>query len=71
MKANKVTISNFFETSSVLTRLNTAYERATNEDFQKLWLKKWNQYAKENCNGALGERDFDTEKKFRKHSLNN
>jgi len=64
-------ISNFFKTSSVLTRLDTAYRNASNEEFQKLWLDKWNQYAKENCNGALGKRDFDLEKKFNKQSLNN
>tara|TARA_R100000654_G_scaffold53785_2_gene79899 strand:- start:1397 stop:1597 length:201 start_codon:yes stop_codon:yes gene_type:complete len=64
-------VTNFFKVSSVLTKLDTAYRNATNVQFKKLWLNKWNEYAKDNCNGALGKRDYDTEKKFENQMLNN
>ena len=64
-------VTNFFKVSSVLTKLDTAYRNATNEQFKKLWLNKWNEYAKDNCNGALGKRDYDREKKFENQMLNN
>ena len=63
--------SNFFKASSVLTRLDNAYRKANNLEFKKLWLSKWNEYAKENCDGALGKRDFELENKFNNHKLNN
>ena len=65
MKTNSYFILN----SKILTNLDTAYRNANNEEFKKLWLKKWNSYAKENCN--LKPRDYDLEKEFENQVLNN
>lgn len=55
---------NFFEVSRVLSKLENAYNKSQNIEFKKLWLNKWNDYAKQNSSSNFKPRDFDLEQEF-------
>jgi len=62
--------NNFFILESkILTNLDIAYRNANDEQFKKLWLEKWNSYAKQNSN--LKPRNYELERKFENELLNN
>lgn len=55
---------NLYQVSSVLSRLDKAYNNAENKQFKKIWLSKWNDYAEKNTHDNFKPRDFDYEQKF-------
>tara|TARA_R100000995_G_scaffold84591_3_gene63799 strand:+ start:36 stop:233 length:198 start_codon:yes stop_codon:yes gene_type:complete len=54
-------IENLYEVSRVLSKLDRAYNMAEDKRFKKLWLGKWNEYAKKNASKHFKPRDFEYE----------
>ena len=57
-------VENFYEVSRVLSKLDKAYNNAEEYEFKKLWLDKWNEYAKKNASKHFKPRSFELEWKM-------
>jgi hypothetical protein len=55
---------NLYEVSRILSKLDTAYNNSDSKDFKKMWLSKWNDFAKENSGKNFKPRDYDFEQEL-------
>ena len=54
---------NLFDVALLLSKLDRAYNNAEDEQFKRLWLAKWNEYAEQNTYDNFKPRDYDFEQK--------